>query len=197
MLEGGGASMTAQVAEADLQLNWTQLPPGPELGIHLAMVDWESLSDRELVAALETAARQTSWTQSRQLTAVAELARRRQGPEYLSDSDTHRRIAGEVSLALTATHGQAEELVWLAETLPGRLPATWGALRHGHIDYDRAKVMCDGLGMLDPELARDLDAELIESAVDCTRTVLRRKVTKAIKAADPDAFAERTKQAKD
>src|SRR5918992_3179838 len=176
---GGGASMTTAIAEAALELSWTQLPPGPELGVWLAMVDWGTLPDRELVAALEAAARQTSWTQSVQLTAVAELARRRHGPDYLSDSDTHRRIAGEVSLALTATHGQAEELVWLAETLPGRLPATWAALQHGHIDYDRAKVMCDGLGMLDADLARDLDAQLINDAVDSTRTVLRRKVTKA------------------
>jgi hypothetical protein len=189
--------MTVDIAEADLELAWTQLPPGPELGIRLALVDWEALSDRELVGALEAANRQISWTQSMQLTAVAELARRRQGPEYLPDSDTERRIASEVSLALTATHGRAEELVWLAETLPGRLPATWAALRYGHLDYDRAKVMCDGLGGLDLELARALDAELIGDAVDSTSTKLRRKVTKVVKAADPGAHAERTKQARD
>jgi hypothetical protein len=188
--------MTTTIAEADLELSWTQLPPGPELGIHLALVNWESLPDRELLAALEAADRQTSWAQAMKLTAVAELARRRQGPGYLLDSDTERRIAGEVSLALTLTHGQAEELVWLAETLPERLPATWAALRHGHLDYDRAKVMCDGIGGLDPDLARDLDAELIGDAVDSTRTMLRRKVTQTVKAADPDAYAERTRKAK-
>jgi hypothetical protein len=102
------------IAEADLELGWTQLPPGPKLGTQLALVDWESLSDRELMAALEAAARQTSWAQSLKLSAVAELARRRRGPGYLPDSDTNRRIAGEVSLALTVAHGQAEELVWLA-----------------------------------------------------------------------------------
>jgi hypothetical protein len=187
--------MTA-IAEADLGLGWTQLPPGPELGIWLAMVDWASLPDRELVAALEAADRQTSWAQSQKLTAIAELARRRHGPDYLPDSDTERRIAGEVSLALTTTHGQAQELLWLAETLPGRLPATWAALQHGHLDYDRAKVMCDALGALDPDLARALDAELIGDAVESTRTVLRRKLTQAIKAADPDAHAARTTKAK-
>ena len=185
--------MTMAIAEADLELAWTQLPPGPELGIQLAMAEWAALPDRELVAALEAADRQTSWVQSMKLTAVAELARRRHGPDYLPDSDTERRIAGEVSLALTVPQGQAEELVWLAETLPERLPATWAALRHGHIDYDRAKVMCDALGGLDPELARDLDAEF---AVESTRTVLRRKLAKAIKIADPEAHAKRTTQAK-
>ncbi len=189
--------MTTAIAEADLELSWTQLPPGPELGIQLAMVDWESLPDRELVATLEAADRQASWAQSLKLTAVAELERRRRSPDYLPDSETERRIAGEVSLTLTTTHGQAEELVWLAETLPERLPATWAALRHGHIDYDRAKIMCDALGGLDLDLARGLDAQLVGDAVDSTRTVLRRKVTKAVKAADPDAYAERTRKAKD
>jgi hypothetical protein len=151
--------MTTAIAEADLELSWTQLPPGPELGIQLALVDWESIPDRELVAALEAADRQTSWAQSLKLGAVAELARRRQGPDYLPDSDTERRIAGEVSLALTVTHGQAQELVWWAETLPARLPATWAALRHGHVDYDRARTMCDTLGGLDSGLARSLDAQ--------------------------------------
>jgi Domain of unknown function (DUF222) len=185
--------MTMAIAEADLELSWAQLPPGPELVIQLAMVDWESLPDRELVAALEAADRQTSWAQSLKLTAVAELARRRQGPDYLPDSDTERRIAGEVSLALTATQGQAEELVWLAETLPERLPVTWAALQYGHLDYDRAKVMCDGLGSLAFDLARGLDAELIGDAVNSNRTELRRKLTKAIKAADPDAYAHRAR----
>ncbi|HEY7484821.1 MAG TPA: DUF222 domain-containing protein, partial [Streptosporangiaceae bacterium] len=189
--------MTTAIAEADLELAWTQLPPGPELVLHLATVDWASLPDRELVAALEAAGRLTAWVQSMQLTAVAELARRRQGPDYQPDSDTERRTAGEVSLALTSTQGQAEELVWLAETLPERLPATWAALRHGLIDYDRAKIMCDALGGLDSDLARGLDAELIGDAVDSTRTVLRRKLTKAIKAADPDAYTERARQAND
>jgi hypothetical protein len=188
--------VTATIAEADLELAWTRLPPGPELGVHLAMTDWASLPDRELVAALEAADRQTSWAQSQKLRAVAELARRRRGMDYLPDSDTERRIAGEVSLALTTTHGQAEELVWLAETLPDRLPATWAALQYGHLDYDRAKTMCNGLGSLDPGLAREVDAQLIGDAVDCTRPVLRGKITKAVKAADPDAHAERTKQAK-
>src|SRR5262245_47298779 len=129
------------VAEADLEMAWAQLPPGPELAIQLALVDWESLSDRELVAAMEASRRQTSWAQSLQLTAVGELTRRRYAREGTGDSDTHRRIAAEVSLELTITQGQAEELVWLAGDLADRLPHAWAALQTGQLDYDRARVI--------------------------------------------------------
>jgi hypothetical protein len=189
--------MPELVAEADMEMSWTQLPPGPELGIRLAMVDWEALSDRELAAALEASRRQTSYTQSLQLCAVQEMADRRYAKEGTGDSETHRRIAGDVSLQLTVTTGQAEELVWLAEVLPQRLPATWAALRFGQIDYDRAKVMADGLAAVDDELSRRLDAELIGEAVECTRTQLRRKLTSAVRAADPQAVQERARRAKD
>ncbi|MGH3387659.1 MAG: DUF222 domain-containing protein [Actinomadura sp.] len=194
--------MSITFADADLETGgaeteWAELPAGPELGVRLALVDWDALTDRELVAVMDAARRQASWSQGRLLTAVGELSRRRDEREHRRGSDAHRRIAAEVSLELTVTHGQAEELLWLAEDLPCRLPATWAALRTGQLDYDRAKVMAEGLAGLGFELARRLDRELIDDAICCTRTLLRRKLTKAVRAADPDAFAERTRQARD
>jgi hypothetical protein len=179
------------------ETEWAELPAGPELGFRLALVEWDALSDRELVAVMEAARRQTSWSQGWLLTAVGELSRRRYDSESRCGSDAHRRVAGEVSVELTVTHGQAEELLWLAEDLPERLPATWQALRTGQLDYDRAKVMVEGLSGLSGELARRLDEELVGDAVGCTRSVLRRRLTRAVRAADPGAFAERAKQARD
>jgi hypothetical protein len=186
------------VPEADgiPETEWAELPAGPELGFRLALVEWDALSDRELVAVMDAARRQTSWSQGWLLTAVGELSRRRYDTEDLHGSDAHRRVAGEVSVELTVTHGQAEELLWLAEDLPERLPATWAALRTGQLDYDRAKVMTEGLSGLSDGLARRLDQELVDDAVECTRTVLRRRLTRAARAADPGAFAERTKAAR-
>ena len=66
-----------EVDECDLPLEWAQLPPGPELAIRLALVDWPDLSDWELVAAMEAARRQATWAQALQLEGIAELARRR------------------------------------------------------------------------------------------------------------------------
>jgi hypothetical protein len=184
------------VNEADLPLAWTQIPPGPELGIQLALTEWSALSDRELVAATDAARRQATWTQSLMLEGVAELSRRRTAQDPYGGSDTHRRICGEISLELTVPTGQAEELVVMADTLPAVLPRTWAAMRTGHIDYDRARVMADGVIGLDPALARRLDGELIGEAVEVTKTRLRSRLTRAIKKADPDAHAERTKAAR-
>jgi hypothetical protein len=189
--------VAVDIDEADLALSWTQLPPGPELGIQLALVDWSALSDRELVAAMEASRRQAGWAQGVQLAAVGELSRRRNAAAPHGGSDTHRRIAGEVSIELTVPTGQAEELLYLAETLPELLPCTWAALRTGQVDYDRAKVMADGVAGLSGELVRGLDAELIGDAVECTKTQLRQRVKRAVKAADPGAYADRTRRAKD
>ncbi len=184
------------VDEGDLPLSWTQLSPGPDLAIQLASVDWSTLSDRELVAAMDAARRQTTWTQALQLETVAELSRRRREQDHCVGSETDRRICGEVSLELTVPTGQAEELVAMAEILPASLPCTWAAMRTGRIDYHRARVMLDGLSGLPDELARVLDAELIADAEASTTTLLRRRVSRAVKKADPDAYAERTKTAR-
>jgi hypothetical protein len=181
----------------DLPLNWAEACPGPELAIQLARVDWSSLSDRELVDAMAAARRQATWAQSVMLEGVGELTRRRHRDDPVPSSERHRRICGEVSLELTVTTSQAEELVWLAETLPGRLPATWTALRTGRIDYPRARTIADGLAALDDELAARLEAELAAQAADTTTTLLRRRLARAVKKADPDAAAQRTKRARD
>lgn len=185
-----------EIDDCDLPLDWVQFPPGPELAIQLALVDWSALSDRELVAAMEAARRQATWAQALQLEGVAELSRRRTEQDPLGGSETHRRICGEVSLELTVPTGQAEELVAMAEILPGALPRTWAALRTGRIDYLRARVMADGLACVSDDLARRLDAELVADAGEETTTLLRRRLTRAIKAADPEAHAQRTKAAR-
>jgi hypothetical protein len=48
------------IDEADMALSWTRLPPGPELAIHLSLIEWETLPDRELVAAIDAARRQAT-----------------------------------------------------------------------------------------------------------------------------------------
>ncbi|HEX6473243.1 MAG TPA: DUF222 domain-containing protein, partial [Streptosporangiaceae bacterium] len=131
------------------------------------------------------------------LEGVGELVRRRERDDPAPSSDRHRRICGEVSLELTVPTGKAEELIFLADTLPGRLPHTWAAMRTGEIDYHRACVIADGLAALDDELAARLEAELIGAAVEDTTTLLRRRLSRAVKKADPDAAAQRTRHARD
>jgi hypothetical protein len=182
--------------EYDLPLGWTRIPPGPELAIRLNAAEWSAMTDRELVAAMDAARRQATWAQALLLETVAELAHRRHEADPYGGSDAYRRICGEVSLELTVPTGQAEELVAMAETLPASLPQTWTAMRTGETDYDRARVMVDGVIGLDKALARHLDAELVGDVVTTTKTLLRRRLNRAIKMADPEAHAQRTKTAR-
>ncbi|HEX6468593.1 MAG TPA: DUF222 domain-containing protein [Streptosporangiaceae bacterium] len=181
----------------DLPEDWTRIAPGPGLAARLASLDWPSLSDWELVAAMDAARRQATWAQALMLEGVAALSCRRRVEDPTVGSERHRRICGEVSLELTVTPGQAEELVFLADTLPGRLPRTWAALRGGRIDYQRARVMADGLDPLDDDLASRLDTELIDAAEQDTTTTLRRRLSRAVRRADPAAAVQRTKRARD
>jgi hypothetical protein len=180
----------------DLPDDWTRIAPGPELAARLASLDWPSLSDWELVTATAAARRQATWAQSLMLEGVAALSRRRKAEDPMVSSERHRRICGEVSLELTVTPRQAEELVFLADALSGRLPCTWAALRDGRIDYQRALVLADGLDALDDDLTARLDAELIDPAEQDTTTTLRRRLSRAVKKADPEAAAQRTKKAR-
>ncbi|HEX6468816.1 MAG TPA: DUF222 domain-containing protein [Streptosporangiaceae bacterium] len=173
-------------------MSWAEAIPGPELAIQLARVEWSSLSDCELVDAMDAARRQATWAQALMLEGVAELVRRRKHDDPVPGSERHRRICGEVSLELTVSTTQAEELVFLADAMPDRLPATWAALRTGRIDYHRARAIADGLAVLDDELACQLEAELARAAVDDTTTLLRRRISRAVKKADPDAAVQRT-----
>lgn len=180
--------------------DWAELPPGPELGFRLAIVDMAALGDDELAEVMAAAQRQTSWAQSVELAAVAELSRRRYAEERLErvrwTSSTHERLVDEVSADLTVPSGAAQELVWLAEALTKCHVRTWAALVAGRIDYRRAKVIAEALQGLDEDLAGRVEAKVIPDAPDLTVTKLRIRLKRAVKAADPAAAEEKTKAAR-
>ncbi|MCW2918416.1 MAG: endonuclease [Actinomycetia bacterium] len=176
---------------------WAGFAPGPELALQLASADLTGLSDDELTSMLGAARRQTSWTQSVELEAVAELSRRRYAAEDgLVSSETTKRLADEVSLALTVSTGAALGLVYLADSLTERLPETRKALRAGRIDAARAMVICDGLFGTSDQLAARVERTVIVKASAATAVKLRRLVRKALKDADPAAAKQRTRTAR-
>ncbi|GAA2104462.1 HNH endonuclease signature motif containing protein [Actinomadura alba] len=193
--------MTTETVPAELcWAEWAELPPGPELGFRLAMVDLAALPDDELTGVMAAARRQTSWAQSVELASVAELARRRQAEESLENvrwtSSTHERLVDEVAAELTVPSGAAQELVWLAEALTERHLRTWSALVSGLIDYRRAKVVVEVLDGLDDELADRIESKVIADAPSQTVTRLRALLKRAVKKADPAAAEEKKKAAR-
>jgi hypothetical protein len=118
------------------------------------------LTDDELVGVLRAWRRQASWAQARELTATAELARRRPAddarparpgefPASLSEF-----TAEEVALALTLTRRSAGVQLDLALALASRR-GTAAMLAAGQIDLPRARVIVDGItGLTERTLAR-------------------------------------------
>ncbi|MBC6465587.1 HNH endonuclease signature motif containing protein, partial [Actinomadura alba] len=178
-----------------------EFPPGPQLACALAGQRLSELSDVELTELMAAAHRQTSWAQALELSAVAELSRRRHhddhGPAAAGHwtSEVHEIVTEEVSLAITVTGTAASALVVLAEQLAEQLPRTHAALEKGRIDLPRAKVIADALRGVDDALARSVEAAVIDEAAAMTTAKLRHRVKRAIKAADPDAAEQRTKAA--
>ncbi|MBC6460912.1 HNH endonuclease signature motif containing protein [Actinomadura sp. HBU206391] len=193
--------MTTETVPAELcWAEWAELPPGPELGFRLAIVDLAALADDELIEVMAAARRQTAWTQSVELASVAELARRRRAEESLENvrwtSSTHDRLVDEVAAELTIPSGAAQELVWLAEALTERHLRTWSALVFGVIDYRRAKVIAEALGGLADEPADRIESKIIAKAPSQTVTRLRALLKAAVKKADPAAAEEKKKAAR-
>ncbi|GAA2105800.1 HNH endonuclease signature motif containing protein [Actinomadura alba] len=178
-----------------------EFPPGPQLACALAGQRPGELSDVELIELIAAARRQTSWAQALELSAVAELSRRRHqgehGPAAAGHwtSEIHEIVTEEVSLAITVTGTAASALVVLAEQLAQQLPRTRAALEAGRIDLPRARVIADAVRGLDDTLAASVEALVIDQAGALTTGKLRHRVRRAVTAADPNAAEQRTKAA--
>ena len=130
-----------------------------------------------------------------EMAAVAELADRRYAQAKAAgewDSSAIDGAADEVAAALTLTGRSAQLLLDRAAAL-AELPATAAALRAGRIDMPKALVILTGLAGQDPELARAIEAQLIDRAPAQTTGQLRAALNRALIAADPKA-AERRRQ---
>ncbi|HEY4462564.1 MAG TPA: hypothetical protein VGN41_07835 [Streptosporangiaceae bacterium] len=153
------------------------------------------LTDDDLTGMIRAWQKQASLAQAGQLAAVAELTRRRHAEALAAgfrDSIASEGANDEVAAALTLTGRAAELLVDEARAMQD-LPRTFAALAAGRIDMRKALVLVVGLGGQDPELARAVEAEVIDRAETQTTGQLRAALTRALLAADP-AAAERRRQ---
>lgn len=155
------------------------------------------LGDDELIGVMRSFRREASWAQAGELAAVAELARRR--ARTLGDGGRDDLAAdaadAEVAAALTLTGRAAQMLTDRAVSLQ-ELPRTLVALATGQIDMAKVLVMLTGLAGQDPDLARTVEAQVIDQAPAQTTGQLRAAVNRALLAADP-AAAERRRAAEE
>ncbi len=102
---------------------------------------------------------------------------------------------GQVSLALTLSQAAAAWWTDLAVTLQWRLAATGAALRSGHIDLARARVIADATSVLDEDKARKVQDRVLPKAGHQTLGQLRSAVRRAVIAADPEGAEQRRQEA--
>jgi hypothetical protein len=168
------------------------IPPAPG--------GYEQLDDFDIVELARSARRLASWATSIELGAIAELsARRKAQGEKLGawDSEVGDWVTDEVAAALTLSCGTAAHRVVMAEQLATTLPLTFLALRDGSIDADKTRVIADGLRGVPPQLAGEVERQVLPAAPAQTCAQLRYTVRKAIRDIDPDGCAARRELAED
>ncbi len=137
------------------------------------------LTDDDLTGMIRAWRKQASQAQAGELAAVAELTRRRHAEAVSAgfrDSVAADGANDEVAAALTLTGRGAELLTDHARAIQD-LPLTFAALAAGRIDMPKALVLLTGLGGQEPELARAVEAEVIDRAETQTAGQLRRHST--------------------
>jgi Domain of unknown function (DUF222) len=192
-----GAGSTVSLAEL---AGYALVEPGPGLAGWLSSGDAASMDDAALVNSIVSWRKLTSWAQSQELQAVAELAARRGAAAEQLPHDPVKRLeatfaSSEVALALTLTQTGAKFWMDLAVRLTKRLAATFTAFSSGRIDLAKARLIDMFTADLDDELARAVEERVLEKAEEQTTGQLRVALQRAVISVDPPAAERRRKRA--
>src|SRR6266700_7697604 len=140
-------------------------------------------------------------TQTRELTAVAQIASRAAARDKDIGTGPDGRparvptsAAAEVALELTMSHYGASWWADLAVTLGWRLAATGAALTAGEIDLPRARLIAEATGALSDEAAQAVEDRVLPAAGGQTTGMLRAALRRAVIAADPQGAEERRQE---
>jgi hypothetical protein len=200
----------------------SSLPSGDAADLISAVLaaggDPARMSDAELIKSLARWHALAAQAQGRELTATAELLRRRRPRTWDRRADRtetrreeldgatadaperampavvpSREAAEEIALALTVTGYAAGVQTQLAADLTRRLPAAFAELYAGRADLTRVRVLAEATQFLSDEDAGKVDALLSPGLGEMTTGTLKDKARRAIIKIDP-AAAERRKQ---
>ncbi|MCP2168827.1 HNH endonuclease signature motif containing protein [Goodfellowiella coeruleoviolacea] len=111
--------------------------------------------------------------------------------EYKHTHEQPEFAAAELAVAARWTQHHANAQLSLATDLVTRLPATLAALQAGTIDTYKAKVISELTLPLDPEQARQVEAEILARAAEQNSATLRRRTREAVQRVDPEGAERR------
>ncbi len=176
------------------------LPPGPELA-SLLDADPAALSGYDLVSYLGATERLTAWAQSRQLTAIRELARRRPAPldpggpeDRLPAGRVSEFAANEVAAELRISLGGAQARLQLALSLD-RLPGTRAGLAAGRLDLAKTRAVVEATSPLDGQGCLMVEARVLGRASEQTVGRFKAALARAVIAVDPASAQTRHEHA--
>jgi hypothetical protein len=181
------------------------LRPGPVLAALTAqaVASAGSLTDNELVGALQAAQRTANHAAYQQIVVIAEFARRRQAefeaakargvPVGCRDGEFPGE---ELAMELLTTRGDAGARIDAATDLTARLPRTLAAMEAGAIDLPRACTIAFHTRAMSDEDAAQADEVLAAAAPGKRHDQLARKAAALELKLAPDAVAARKTIAK-
>jgi hypothetical protein len=170
---------------ADLE----SIPPGPKLGAALAALDWDRLSDHDLVRVLRAQERQVAHYKAGSLWTMNQIVHRY---ENLAEDDAvlageaAKGAAAEIGAALRLTRRSSEVETSLAVALNQRLPQVWTALLRGQIDLRRAMAIADNTLHIDTAAAQQVATTVLPDAGMLTTGQLNHRLRKLCADVDPE-----------
>ena len=152
---------------------------------------YAGVTDDELIGVICGWDRDEANASARKHAAIAELTRRRPGPDGGWDEFTGR----ELGAALGVSFSDAEDLLSLADALETRLPGTKALFRSGILSQAKAAIIACATALLDPEEARAAEALVLGRAGPMTPAGLRAAIRHAVMQVNPAKARKRREHA--
>ncbi|MCP3995017.1 MAG: DUF222 domain-containing protein [bacterium] len=174
--------------------NLEEIPPGAELALVLDALDWDCLSDHDLIRVLKAQDRQVSHYQGGRAWTIDKVVERYQDGFREESFESHMAADGaaaEIGAALCLTRRAAESETGFSAALVRTRPRVFEALLHGWLDIRRARVFVDDTQHVSDAVAEAVVVELLEEAPGLTTSQLRHRIAKLCMDTDPEAARKR------
>ncbi|MDX6255006.1 MAG: hypothetical protein QOJ11_1340, partial [Frankiales bacterium] len=161
--------------------------PGPEAARLLVSLRGQPLTDEQKLTVVGLWQPQLAWTTAAEQAALLDLVGPEPDPHDKQASGAVRRVRPAGAGRRPAQHGAARGRADPAGPADGfHFTATQQLLAEGRIDGYRVWLMLQTLTTLPPELARQVEADILPRAAGLTGAELRTAVRDAARKVDPD-----------
>ena len=160
------------------------LPPGPDAGEALSLLDPGALSEAGRVDLLVAVERQLGWLHAVQQRVLATMAEQAENAARPGDPSGQSWVREDVACALRLSGQVAADRLDAATELVRRAPRALRLLERGDISYLHARSLSDATAGLDDEQAREVQERVLGRAPEQTLANFRRSVARAVQSVD-------------